>query len=134
MLEQEIKALLTASQSSDWDTRDRAATQMASYLPDASVEHRLVQMLHDPDIAVQVSATESLVTKGGRSALLAVLSDFGERIDDPDTDSMATKLQELQGSQRAPILQQAREVLADGTTPSVEAGINEIERLFGYYL
>ncbi|WP_072804133.1 colicin immunity domain-containing protein [Rhodococcoides yunnanense] len=131
-IDDSVESLFTASHSEDWDTRDRAAFLLAAWLPHPDIEQRLIEMLHDVNIAVQVSATESLVTQGERSAILAVLRDFGERIDDPDTYSMATKLHELQGCGSAPILQQARAILAEGTTPSVEAGIREVERLFGH--
>lgn len=127
-----VESLLTASHLEDWDKRDRAAFLMAKWLPNPVIEQRLIEMLHDVDIAVQVSAIESLVTHGGRSGILAVMSDFGERIDDPDTSSIATRLRELQGCGRAPILQQARAILAEGAAPSVEAGIREVERLFGH--
>ncbi|MGK2886271.1 MAG: hypothetical protein ACSLE8_16115 [Rhodococcus sp. (in: high G+C Gram-positive bacteria)] len=47
---------------------------------------------------------------------------------------MVTKLDELQGSGRAQILQEARTILAEGTTPAIQLAIAEIERLFGYYI
>lgn len=127
-----VESLLTASHLDDWGMRDRTAFLMSKWLPSPVIEQRLIEMLHDVDIAVQVSATESLVTHGGRSGISAVMSNFGERIDDPDTSSIATRLRELQGCGRAPILQQARAILAEGATPSVEAGIREVERLFGH--
>jgi hypothetical protein len=98
------------------------------------LEFRLIEMLHDDDIAVQVSVAESLVTGVGRSGLVAVLQDLRERLEDPDTDRMVTKLDELQGSGRAQILQEARTILAEGTTPAIQLAIAEIERLFGYYI
>ena len=57
-----------------------------------------------------------------------------ERLEDPDTDRMVTKLDELQGTGRAQILQEARTILAEGTTPAIQLAIAEIERLFGYYI
>lgn len=90
-IEDSVESLIAASHSEDRDTRDRAAFLMAEWLPDPVIEQRLIQMLHDVDIAVQVCATESLVTQGGRSGLLAVLSDFGERIDDPSSTETLTR-------------------------------------------
>ena len=68
------------------------------------------------------------------SGYLIGASRLRERLEDPDTDRMVTKLDELQGSGRAQILQEARTILAEGTTPAIQLAIAEIERLFGYYI
>ncbi|MCZ4080285.1 colicin immunity domain-containing protein [Rhodococcus sp. H36-A4] len=134
MTDDVVRALIVASRSAAFDARDEAAMRMANHLDDSGVRRRLVEMLDDPDIAVQVSAVESLATRGGRSGIEAILHNLGVRIDDPDADSMVGKLQELQGWERAPILQTARVLISEGTTPATERAIEELERLFGHYV
>lgn len=134
MTDDVVRALIVASRSADFDARDKAVMRMANHLEDPVVHQRLVEMLDDPDIAVQVSAVESLATRGGRSGIEAILHNLGGRIDDPDADSMVDKLQELQGWERAPILQTASILISEGTTPVAERAIEELERLFGHYV
>jgi hypothetical protein len=133
MTDDVVLALIAASHSADFSTRDQAAMTMGEHLPNPAVESRLVEMLCDSDIAVQTDATESLVTRGGRSGLEAVLRDLGERLEDPDSDHIAYLLQELQGSRNMPILQEARAIVADGTDKTARDVLAELEQLFGHY-
>lgn len=133
MNEDVVRTLIASSYSAEFHSRDQSAINMAEHLPNPAIEHRLIEMLRDSDIAVQTDAAESLVTRGGRSGLVAVLRDLGERLEDPDSDHIAYTLQELQGLRDMPILQEARAIVAEGTDQSVRAGLAELELLFGNY-
>lgn len=133
MTDDAVSAIIQASHSTNFHQRDQAAINMAAHLPNPLIEHRLVEMLRDSDIAVQTDAAESLVVRGGRSGLAAVLRELGERLEDPDSDHIAYTLQELQGLQDLPVLQEAREIVADGADQSVRDGLAELEQLFGHY-
>ncbi|QNG17401.1 HEAT repeat domain-containing protein [Rhodococcus triatomae] len=129
-----VDILIQASHSSEWSLRERACYAMSPHISDQAIANRLAEMLHDPDIAVQVAAAEVLARRGGRSGLIAVLTELGRRVDDPDADHIAYKLQELQGLDDLPILRETRDVVSDGTVPEVvRAGASEIEALFGHY-
>ncbi|WP_368857817.1 hypothetical protein [Nocardia otitidiscaviarum] len=45
---------------------------------------RLVEMLDDPNVTVEVDAAEALARHGGTNGLLAVLENLGRRGDDGD--------------------------------------------------
>ncbi|XWO26742.1 HEAT repeat domain-containing protein [Rhodococcus sp. BGS-1C] len=77
------ETLVAASRSSDWAVRERASIDMGALLPDPRILHRLIELLQDPNLAVQPTAAEALITRRGRSGLIAVLRDLGDRRDDP---------------------------------------------------
>lgn len=126
-------SLLSASPSADWAVRKQAAVALAELLPDHTIQKYLVEMLRDSNLAVQLAAVESLVTRGGRSGLKAVLRELGERLDDPDADYIAYLLQEFQGLRGMPILQEARALVVEDADQSVQKGLADLEKLFGHY-
>ncbi|MDJ0395032.1 hypothetical protein QMK17_17040 [Rhodococcus sp. G-MC3] len=132
MTDDAVNSLLSASWSTDWAAREKACVDMGALLPNSTLEHRLAELLRDPNLAVQPAAAEALVTQGGRRGLTAVLRDLGERLEDPDADHIAYLLQELQGLRDMPILQDARAIVAEGADPSVRSGLAELEQLFGH--
>lgn len=128
----ELARVLADSRSADWKVREGAATELGKLLPSEQVIERLAELLGDDDMAVELEATEVLARFGGRAGLVAILRVLGRRIDDPDSDYIAYRLQELQTNDLIPILQNSREILIQSPSPEVSEGINQIEQLFGY--
>jgi HEAT repeat protein len=124
--------VLADSHSADWKVREGAAAELGKLLPSEQVIERLAELLGDDDMAVELEATEVLVRFGGRTGLVAILGELGRRVDDPDSDYIAYRLQELQANDRIPILQNSREISTQSPSPEVSEGINQIEELFGY--
>ncbi|MBF6417707.1 HEAT repeat domain-containing protein [Nocardia farcinica] len=124
--------VLADSHSADWSIRARAAVELGKLLPSGQAMKRLAELLSDDDMAVELEATEVLARFGGRDGLVAILGELGRRIDDPDSDYLAYRLQELQTNDRLPILRKARELSIDSLSPEVREGIRQIEELFGY--
>ncbi|UAK33193.1 HEAT repeat domain-containing protein [Nocardia asteroides] len=120
------------SYSADWKVRACAATELGRMLPSEQVIERLAELLGDDDMAVELEATEVLARFGGRAGLVAILGELGKRLDDPDSDYIAYRLQELQINDRVPILQNAREISIRSPSHEVSEGIYQIEQLFGY--
>lgn len=129
----DLQSILLQSQSDDWSARERSAVDLASFLPDPVAFDRLTALLSDPDIAVQVEASGSLVRVGGVRGLRSVLDELGRRVDDPDADHIAYKLQELQGLEDVQVLELARKIAVESPSDAVRSGIAEIEKLFGHY-
>ncbi|MFR9772037.1 hypothetical protein [Nocardia sp. SC052] len=101
-------------------------------LPSEQVIQRLSELLGDDDMAVELEATEVLARFGGRAGLVAILGELGRRVDDPDSDYIAYRLQELQTNDGLPILQNSRKIMDQSPSHEVSEGINQIEQLFGY--
>ncbi|MEU6188380.1 HEAT repeat domain-containing protein [Nocardia sp. NPDC047038] len=128
----ELARVLADSHSADWKVREGAATELGKMLPSEQVIQRLSELLGDDDMAVELEATEVLARFGGRAGLVAILGELGRRVDDPDSDYIAYRLQELQTNDGLPILQNSRKVMDQSPSHEVSEGINQIEQLFGY--
>ena len=129
----EVDNLIRTSRSPDWSVREQACLDMSGHLSNPNVVRRITELLDDPDIAVQVTAAHVLARRGGNPGLTAVLDTLGRRIDDPDADHIAYKLQELQGLEELPFLERARSILTATRSDTVRLGVAEIEKLFGHY-
>ncbi len=123
---------LADSRSLAWKARAGAAVELGRLLPCDEAINRLAELLGDEDMAVELEATEVLARFGGQAGMVAILGELGRRVDDPDSDYIAYRLQELQTNNRFPILQNAREILNQSPPSDVSEGINQIEQLFGY--
>ncbi|MEV6323051.1 HEAT repeat domain-containing protein [Nocardia sp. NPDC051787] len=128
----ELTQALADSRSVDWKVRESAAIELGRLLPSDEAMNRLAELLGDENMAVELEATEVLARFGGHAGLVAILGELGRRVDDPDSDYIAYRLQELQTNDQLPILQNAREILSQSPPSDVSEGINQIEQLFGY--
>ena len=125
--------LIRTSRSPDWSVKEQAYLDMSGHLSNPNVVRRITALLDDPDIAVQVTAADVLARRGGTPGLSAVLDTLGQRIDDPDADHIAYKLQELQRLEEPTILEHARSILTETRSDAVRLGVAEIEKLFRHY-
>ncbi|MEU1547963.1 HEAT repeat domain-containing protein [Nocardia sp. NPDC005745] len=128
----DLGRVLGDSYSADWKVREGAATELGKLLPSEQVIERLAELLGDDDMAVELEAAEVLARFGGRAGLVAILGELGRRVDDPDSDYIVYRLQELQINDLIPILQDSREISSQPPSSDVSAGINQLEQLFGY--
>ncbi|MBF6167436.1 HEAT repeat domain-containing protein [Streptomyces gardneri] len=127
-----MKQALAGSHSSNWEVRKGTAKKLGQLLPADEALTRLAELLGDDNIAVELEAAEVLARFGGRPGLFAILGELGRRVDDPDSDYIAYRLQELQSNNKIPVLQHAREILTQSPPPEVGEAIDQIEQRFGY--
>lgn len=122
---------LEQSTSEDTGVRIQAAKELAGHLNAPPARARLVEMLDDRNIAVQIEAAEILTRNGGTEGLLAVLNVLGRRADDPSADYIAYKLYELEGLGEFPVLDTAASIAPADMTPEAELAVRNIKRLLG---
>ncbi|WP_068030712.1 HEAT repeat domain-containing protein [Nocardia mexicana] len=127
----ETESPFQASRSPSWEKRRAAAWSLGELLPDPAALECLFGLLDDEDTAVEQDVAEVLVRRGGRAGLSAVLSNLGQRVDDPDADYIAYRLRELQLFEEVPVLQTARQVGDQNASSEIRDGLRQLEELFG---
>jgi hypothetical protein len=121
--------LLAASRDDFAGNRLDAIAGLGALLGKQVVFSRLVEMLRDPIVTVRIDAAEMLTRRGGLAGLLAVLDEIGARADNPDTDYLAYKLQELEDSGEYPVLDTAGSADPSMLTPDMALGLENLKEL-----
>jgi hypothetical protein len=124
-----LDQLLKASQDDFAGTRLGAIAGLGALLGNPVAFSRLVQMLGDPLVTVRIDAAEMLTRHGGVPGLLAVLDEIGARADNPDTDYLAYKLQELEDSGEYPVLDTAGSADPSTLTADMARGLANLKEL-----
>ncbi|GAA5068410.1 HEAT repeat domain-containing protein [Nocardia callitridis] len=94
-LESDLLHALTSSRDENTGVRLSAVVVLSQNIEDLRAKDRLVEMLDDDNVTVEVDAAEALARFGGVDGVLAVLENLGGRGDDSDADYLAYKLYEL---------------------------------------
>jgi len=68
----------------------------------------LTEVLRDQNVTAMVDSAEVSARRGGISGLRPILEELGRSLYDADTDCIMYKLEELEASGEAPILEVAR--------------------------
>ncbi|MFC6011324.1 hypothetical protein [Nocardia lasii] len=116
---------LTRSRSEDGSTRVNAIPDLGLMISEPEARARLVEMLDDDIVTMEVDAAEALVRHGGDAGLAAVLDVLGRRRDDPDADYIAYRLCELDASGEQPIMDIAESIRGHLSENAV-AGLDDL--------
>lgn len=101
-----IAGALTRSTDTDAGVRLDAIVELGEYAHLPEVRSRLIELLDDEIINVEVDAAEALVRHGGTEGLLGVLENLGRRGDDGgDSDYIANRLNALEASGAVPVFE-----------------------------
>ncbi|MFE1595343.1 hypothetical protein [Nocardia sp. NPDC058705] len=114
---------LTRSRSEHSSTRVGAIPDLGLLIAEPEARARLVEMLDDDIVTMEIDAADVLVRYGGDSGLARVLDVLGRRRDDPDADYIAYRLYELDASGEKPVIDIAesmRELLSDNALVGLE--------------
>ncbi|MEV6323050.1 hypothetical protein AB0M45_17900 [Nocardia sp. NPDC051787] len=103
---------------------------MSAWISDAQARRRLVEMLDDDIVTMQIEAAEALVRHGGELGLLSVLEELGRR-DDADVDYIANRLSDLDNFGEFPVLAAASSIAESEISPNARRGLTELHELMG---
>lgn len=120
-----IAGALIRSRDTDTGVRLDAIVELGEYAHLPEVRSRLIELIDDEIINVEVAAAEALVRHDGTEGLFGVLENPGRRGDDGgDSDYIANRLNALDASGAVPVSEIVYEVddseLSENQKPAIQ--------------
>ncbi|MFR9753283.1 hypothetical protein ACL02S_19905 [Nocardia sp. 004] len=125
-----LNAALSHSRSVDGMVRLRSISELTALLPDVEARRRLVAMLDDDVVTMQIEVAEALVRYDGKEGLLSVLEELGRR-EDSDVDYIAYRLSDLENLGDFPVLDAAASIDESEFSPDARRGLSDLRQLMG---
>jgi hypothetical protein len=125
-----LRAALEHSRSDEGLVGLRAISELSALIFDAQARRRLVEMLDDDVVTMQIEAAEALVRYGGQEGLLSVLEELGRR-DDGDVDYIAYRLSDLDNMGEVPVLETASFIAETDISPDARRGLKDLHDVIG---
>lgn len=129
--EGELGLALARSRDPHAGVRLEAVVELARYMHDSRTMQRLIDMLDDEIVNVEVDAAEVLARHGGKAGLLTILENLGRRGDDGDSDYIANRLNALDASGAVPVFDLMLSVDEDELSENQKLGIRDLRELRG---
>ncbi|WP_159922804.1 MULTISPECIES: HEAT repeat domain-containing protein [Nocardia] len=125
-----LRAALEHSRSDEGLVRLRSIAELSTLISETEARRRLVEMLDDDVVTMQIEAAEALVRYGGQVGLLSVLEELGRR-DDGDVDYIAYRLSDLDNLGEFPVLETASSIAESDISPNARRGLQDLHDVMG---